>query len=131
MDHDYVINTAKLAKAGGLRHLHLVSSAGANKNAFFLYPKTKGQVEEELSTMGFDRLSIYRPGLLLVDHRDDFRIAEAIFRTIIKPLDRFRWFSVDTSLLGSVIVANSFRKEDKKVEILFNADINALGKALK
>ena len=41
VDHDYVVNTAKLAKDQGCSHLLLVSSTGANKNSWFLYPKTK------------------------------------------------------------------------------------------
>lgn len=128
VDHDYVVNTAKLAKAGGVRHFHLVSSAGANPNGYFLYPKTKGQVEEELKGMGFPRLSIYRPGFLLA-HREEFRMAEGTIRPLFK-LDVCRWFSVETSIVGKVMVANCFRKEDKAVEMLTNGAIIALGKAL-
>ena len=69
VDHDYVVGSAKLALKGGTKQFHLVSSTGANKNSMFLYPKTKGQVEEEISQMGFERASIYRPGLLLCDRQ--------------------------------------------------------------
>jgi len=132
VDHDYVVNSAKMAKVGGTKHFHLVSSVGANKNSYFLYPKTKGEVEEELTQMGFERLSIYRPSLLLVpEGRQESRIAEAIARSIIGPLDRKRWWSVEVPLLGKVIVANNFRPIESKVEILENGLINKLGKELK
>jgi len=62
-----VVNSAKLAKQGGCKDFHLVTAQGSNKNSWFLYPKTKGLVEEEVTNMAFNRLSIYRPGLLLCD----------------------------------------------------------------
>jgi len=84
VDHDYVINTAKLAQDGGCKQLHLVSSVGANKNSMFLYPKTKGQVEQELQDMKFEHLFIYRPGLLVCD-RAERRVAEKAFMVLSKP----------------------------------------------
>lgn len=69
VDHDYVVNAAKLALDGGCKHFHLVTSQGANKDSWFLYQKTKGQTEADVEKLGFDRLSIYRPALLLCDRQ--------------------------------------------------------------
>jgi len=77
--------------------------------------------------MGFDRLSIYRPSLLLTP-RSESRPFESFAQAIIRPLDRARWFSVDVPLLAKVIVHNSFRQVDQKLEILDNAAINKMGK---
>ena len=41
VDHDYVMNSAKVALSKGCSQFHLVSSTGADKNSMFLYPKTK------------------------------------------------------------------------------------------
>ena len=41
VDHDYVINSAKLAHAQGCKQLHVVSSIGVDKNSAFLYNKVK------------------------------------------------------------------------------------------
>jgi len=129
VDHDYVVQTAKLAKDAGCRHFHLVTSAGANKNAFFLYPKTKGEVEEEISAMDFERLSIYRPALLLVD-RVESRVGESVIRAVLKPLDFCRWFSIEVPSLAKVIVENTFRPSPPlKVEILSNTDMVKMVKA--
>jgi uncharacterized protein YbjT (DUF2867 family) len=46
-------------------HFILVSSVGANPNARLLYPRTKGEVEAALAQMGFARLDILQPGLLI------------------------------------------------------------------
>ncbi|CAL8133863.1 unnamed protein product [Orchesella dallaii] len=129
VDHDYVVQTAKLAKEGGCAHFHAVTTAGANKNSYFLYPKTKGEVEEELTDMNFPKLTIYRPAVLLVDGgREDARLAEAILQSVLKPLDRLRWFSVDVPLLAKVMVSNCFRETPSRFEIVDNAAMNKLGK---
>ena len=65
VDHDYVVECARLAKEGGCKHFNLVSSQGANKDSWLFYPKTKGQAEADVEKLEFDRLSIYRPALLL------------------------------------------------------------------
>ena len=42
VDFDYVVNSAKVAQQNGCKQFHMVSSSGANKNSYFLYPKIKG-----------------------------------------------------------------------------------------
>jgi hypothetical protein len=41
VDHDYIVGSAKLAKAAGCEHFSLISSQGANANSWFLYMKVK------------------------------------------------------------------------------------------
>jgi len=131
VDHDYVVETAKLAKQGGCKHFHLVTSGGANKNAFFLYPKTKGEAEEDVTKLEFERLSIYRPNLLLVD-RVEKRTGEAVLQSIAKAVDFGRWFSIDVPILARAIVDNCFRPSSgEKVEILSNSDLVKMGKETK
>jgi uncharacterized protein YbjT (DUF2867 family) len=56
-----VVESAKIAHKNGCQQFHLVSSSGANKNSFLLYPKTKGEAEEAVSSLGFNKTAIYRP----------------------------------------------------------------------
>lgn len=65
VDHDAVLAFARAAKAAGVTHFILVSSVGANPRASLLYPRTKGEVEAALAAMGFTRLDILQPGLLI------------------------------------------------------------------
>ncbi|WP_164155577.1 Rossmann-fold NAD(P)-binding domain-containing protein [Sandarakinorhabdus rubra] len=65
VDHDAVLAFARAAKAAGVTHFILVSSVGANPKASLLYPRTKGEVEAALAAMGFARLDILQPGLLI------------------------------------------------------------------
>ena len=41
VDHDYVVNAAKLAKSGGCLQFHLVTSVGAKKESSMLAARTK------------------------------------------------------------------------------------------
>ncbi|KAI9145136.1 hypothetical protein BKA69DRAFT_663644 [Paraphysoderma sedebokerense] len=81
IDHDYVINSANIiheqSKKDGTSNVHFIycSSQGANASSMFLYPKTKGLVENDLNAVGFKKLSIFRPGLL---ERDNPRLVESI-----------------------------------------------------
>ncbi|XP_078384664.1 protein HTATIP2-like [Oculina patagonica] len=64
VDYDYVVNCAKIAKEANVPHVSYVSSQGAASSSFFLYLKTKGQVEDALKEMNFPKTSIFRPGFL-------------------------------------------------------------------
>lgn len=64
VDHGAVIAFAKAAKAGGARQFMMVSSVGANAKASNFYLATKGQAEDGIKATGFDRVDIFRPGLL-------------------------------------------------------------------
>ena len=65
VDHDYVISFAEMSLAAGASGFYLVSSIGANPASNIFYNKVKGLVEEDLKVLGFPRLGIFRPSLLL------------------------------------------------------------------
>ena len=80
---DYAVNVAfaKAAKNGGYEAYGLVSSYGAKASSPFLYPQTKGALEDYVRGLGFERLRIYRPGLL-EGERGAARFGESLFGTI-------------------------------------------------
>lgn len=55
---------AELSKAAEVPYMGLLTSQGANKNSWFLYPQTKGEVEDKVQQLQFARTSIFRPGML-------------------------------------------------------------------
>lgn len=65
VDRDYVVKAAELTRQGGCKDFHLVTAKGTNKDSWFLYPRTKGEAEESVKELGFEKLAIYHPGLLL------------------------------------------------------------------
>lgn len=64
VDHDAVITFATAAKAGGACQFMMISSVGANPKASNFYLATKGKAEEGVKAVGFERVDIFRPGLL-------------------------------------------------------------------
>lgn len=68
VDHDYVLAVARAARAGGARRFVLVSSVGAGGRGFYL--SVKGEVEAAVAALGFERVDLVRPGLLLGERRE-------------------------------------------------------------
>jgi len=65
VDVDYVLAFARTALAARAQRLVVVSSAGADPRSRNFYLRTKGEMEEELESVGFASLDILQPGPLL------------------------------------------------------------------
>lgn len=64
IDHDYPLAFARLARAQGARTYVLNSAAGADPQSSIFYSRVKGELERDLATLGFDSLTLVRPGLI-------------------------------------------------------------------
>ena len=64
IDCEIPARLAKIANDSGVGYASLVTSVGANPNSWFLYTRTKGEIEQRLKNMGYNHVSIWRPGLL-------------------------------------------------------------------
>jgi uncharacterized protein YbjT (DUF2867 family) len=82
VDYDYPLEVARLARKHGASRFALNSSVGANARSKLLYPRTKGEVEEALKAMGFQSLTVVRPGLIGGD-RDEFRLGEHVAAAVL------------------------------------------------
>jgi uncharacterized protein YbjT (DUF2867 family) len=67
VDFGAVVAVAKAAKAAGAKRLGVVSAMGADKRSHIFYNRVKGEMEEALSSLGFDGLVIARPSFLAGD----------------------------------------------------------------
>jgi len=65
VDVDYVVAFARAALAARAQRFVVLSSVGANPGSRNFYLRTKGEMEEELESLGFPALDILQPGLLL------------------------------------------------------------------
>ena len=79
VDFDAVMAFARAAKQSGVRHFLVVTAVGADIGSRAFYSRIKGAVEIELTTVGFDRLDIVRPGLLL-GKRQSRRLIEQVLQ---------------------------------------------------
>jgi uncharacterized protein YbjT (DUF2867 family) len=82
VDFDYQFIAAQLAVSNGIKHYCLVSSSGANAQSRSPYLKMKGQLEQQIKLLAFERISIFQPSLLL-GQREQFRVAEKIGSIIL------------------------------------------------
>lgn len=77
VDVGHQLRVAKAAAANRVSKYVLVSSLGANKDSPLFYNRIKGELEHEVQKLGFERVRIMRPSLLLGDRRER-RPGEAI-----------------------------------------------------
>lgn len=77
VDYGYALEFADVTRRQGASHLLLVSALGANAHSPIFYNRVKGLLEKEVASLGFPRLSIFRPSLLL-GTRGQVRMGEAL-----------------------------------------------------
>ena len=77
VDIDYCLETAKQALNAGVKNLSLITSVGADSSSSNFYIRTKGIIENKISELDFQSISIHRPGLL-IGARKEMRLAEFV-----------------------------------------------------
>lgn len=65
VDVEANLATARAARKAGARRAGLVSAMGADARSSVFYSRCKGELEEDLSSLGFQSLVVARPSLLL------------------------------------------------------------------
>ncbi|PZQ21742.1 MAG: NAD-dependent dehydratase [Sphingopyxis macrogoltabida] len=131
VDHDLILSAARGARAGGARHMILVSSVGASARSGNFYLRTKGETEAALRALGFERLDILRPGLLTGERPGPPRLGEGVAAfaaplvdaMLHGPLRRYR--SIPGEAVAKAIVALAGR-DAPGVHIHENDAIRAL-----
>jgi uncharacterized protein YbjT (DUF2867 family) len=81
IDHDAVLNFARAALDAGVERFIVVSAVGASARSPVFYSRVKGETERDLRELGFARLDVMQPGLLLGD-RQEQRRGEAFFQRL-------------------------------------------------
>ena len=77
VDVEYPFSVAKVASLSGVSTCVLVSSAGANASSSNFYTRIKGELDEMVFNLDFDKVRIMRPSILDGD-RNEFRLGESI-----------------------------------------------------
>ncbi len=105
VDLDIPLALAKMAREEGCNTFILVSSIGADAHASIFYSRVKGQLEEALKAIGFPRLHILQPSMLLGD-RQESRPGEFIGKLIMQPLSfliPWKYKPIHASILAAKI----------------------------
>ena len=111
IDEDLVLSVAQAAKQAGARHCIAVSSVGATARSGNFYLRTKGEVEDGLDRIGFDRLDILRPGLLAGERRGSKRPGERLgmmlapLTNLLTPRSFDRYRAIAASVVAAALLA--------------------------
>lgn len=87
VDLVYQLQAAQSAIANNVNHYLLVSSNGANPTSASAYLKMKGELETNIKKLGFNKVSIFQPSLI-IGERPDRRVAESLAAKILPALCR-------------------------------------------
>lgn len=110
VDRGALLDFAAAARSAGARQFLLVSSSGADRESRNDYLRLKGEVEAAVAALGFARVDMLQPGLLL-GHRNERRVAEGIGQALAPvlglllkgPLDRYA--PIDAGLVARAMAA--------------------------
>ncbi|MBD1363431.1 NAD(P)H-binding protein [Mucilaginibacter sp. ZT4R22] len=114
IDHDYPLQIAQLAHANGVKQFHLVSAIGANSKSSAFYIKLKGELEDDLKTVGLESLHIYQPSMLY-GGRKEHRALENIFIGLFKVVDHVligglrKYRSISGETVANAMYKNSLK----------------------
>ena len=83
IDVTYQYECAKAAFENGVNNYFLVSSSGANAKSKLFYMRIKGELEEKVKLLFFNKIRIFRPSLL-IGERDEKRFGEKAAERLLK-----------------------------------------------
>lgn len=131
VDFDLIFGFADAARQSGAKQFIDVSSVGASAASSNFYLKTKGETEQAVGTLGFDRVDFLRPGLLRGDRTGPSRPGESIASMLspvtdllmIGGLGRYRSISAQTvakaiAALAGQSASGRFIHENQAIETL-------------
>lgn len=109
VDYDYQYEFAKAAKENNVEDYILVSAYGANPKSKIFYSKMKGELEDAVRKLHFNKITIFKPGMLL--RRDSERSGEVLGSRIIKFANKLGLFEsqkpLPTEILAKAMINSS------------------------
>ncbi|HEX6911115.1 MAG TPA: oxidoreductase [Longimicrobium sp.] len=133
VDHDYVVESARLAAEHGARRYLLVTAAGANARSRIFYNRVKGEAEDAVRALPLESVVILRPSLLLGDRAEERRfealaqrMMPALDRVMVGPLRRYRPVEAATVARAMVRLA---RAQPRGVRVVESDEIQRMGGA--
>ncbi|MGK0186719.1 MAG: hypothetical protein ACI9R3_002502 [Verrucomicrobiales bacterium] len=112
IDKHLVLDFARECKASGIRHFQLLSSVSVNAQSRSFYLRTKGELNDALEALAFERLSLFCPSMILTPENRYgigqgmlLKIWPFLHPMIVGPLRNFKGIKVD--ILGNAIAHNT------------------------
>nr|WP_294942232.1 NAD(P)H-binding protein [uncultured Mucilaginibacter sp.] len=114
IDHDYPAEIARLAKANGIKQFHVVTAVGADAKSATFYLKLKGELEDDLKTIGFESLHIYQPSMLYGGRKEQRPLENALV-ALFKVIDLLligglrKYHSITADTVATAMLKNSLK----------------------
>ena len=128
VDYDYQYNFAKAAKENNVAHFILVSSYGANSKSSIFYSRIKGELEEAVQALQFQKTTIFNPGMLQRKNTD--RSGEVVMEKILRFINMLGLFKkhkpLSTEVLAQAMI-NAAKNQTNSYDIVKLNDIYKLG----
>jgi uncharacterized protein YbjT (DUF2867 family) len=124
VDYTYVWEFARIMAKNEAQSFTLVSSMGADKDSFFYYSEVKGKIEDAISQLDFEKITIVRPSLLLGDRTEE-RFGEGIAQTfskLLNPIIPAKYEGIEAAQVAKAMIkaANDGKNE---LEIIENDEL--------
>lgn len=133
VDHDYVVEAARLAAEHGARRYLLVSAAGASARSRIFYNRVKGEAEDAVRALPLEGAVILRPSLLLGERAEKRpmetfaqRVMPALNFLMAGPLRRYRPIEAATVARAMVRLA---KEQPRGVRVVESDEIQRIGGA--
>lgn len=134
IDKNAVLDFASACKKAGVTHFELLSSVAVSSTSSSFYLRTKGELEESLKELGFERLSLFHPSMIMTP-KNRYGLSQAITLSVMPLLDPlfFGYFnkfrSISAARLGAAMAMNLFQNSRTTgVDILHWSDFIELSK---
>lgn len=109
VDFGYQYEFAKAAKENNVEDYVLVSAYGADPKSKIFYSKMKGELEEAVKQLHFNKITIFKPGML--ERKDSERTGEVLGSRIIKFANKLGLLEsqkpLPTSVLAKAMINSS------------------------
>jgi uncharacterized protein YbjT (DUF2867 family) len=127
IDFTYQFDIAKAACDNKVKSLLLVSSLGANYKSNNFYLRMKGNLDEKIQQLAFDKISIFRPSIL-IGLRSEKRFGESlsikiagVITSIIPAFKKYK--PIKASLVAEAMIKCANKTTLKKINIYEGDDL--------
>jgi uncharacterized protein YbjT (DUF2867 family) len=124
IDYGYPLTAARLGKEHGAHHYLVVSAVGANSRSRLFYNRLKGEVEDDLTAVGFRSLSIARPSVLIGERSEARRSEKLAWK--LAPLTPRKYKPVPAANVSRALV-DAARKDLPGKRIITNEEMLHVG----
>lgn len=121
VDFTYQYQVAQAASKNGVSDFVLVSSAGAKRDSVFFYTQMKGQLEEAVQKLNFQRIFIMRPSFLM-GTRQEIRQSEKViqvFATVMTRIFFRKYRPIRARMVAQAMINAVFFNDDVRGTVIY------------